>query len=71
MKKRPRSSVENVKNTGGRDVILNRMVNHYKTIINIKSNIDNKPLPPHVNSIHKNGIFRLKALKGQQSTMII
>lgn len=43
-KKRPKSankiSLDDVKTTGGKDLILNRMVNHYKALANVKSKVE-------------------------------
>jgi hypothetical protein len=41
---------DDVKNIGGKEMILNRLVNHYKAISNVKPKIDIKTPHPHVDS---------------------
>jgi hypothetical protein len=39
--RRPLSSMNDVRTAGGKEIVLNRMVNHYKTLANVKPKIDN------------------------------
>lgn len=52
-RKRPKTSNENVKIFGGRELIQDRMVNHLKAIMSIKATLDLKEPHPHVNKKDK------------------
>jgi hypothetical protein len=41
--RRPLSAMNDVKTMGGKEAVLNRMVNHYKTLATVKSKIDITP----------------------------
>ncbi len=52
-KKRPKSSnnyvgTDDVRNPGGKDLVLNRMINHYKALANMKPKVIIEPPPQHV-----------------------
>ncbi len=48
-----RVSVDDVRTLGGREVVLNRLVNHYKALSNVKAKIDVKPPHPHIKKQNK------------------
>jgi hypothetical protein len=50
-KRRPITATDDVRNMGGKEVVLNRMVNHYKSISNAKPSIQITP-PFHINKKH-------------------
>lgn len=40
--------VNEIRNVGGKDLVLNKMVNHYIALANVKSVLDMKTPHPHV-----------------------
>jgi hypothetical protein len=41
--KRPQTATCDVRTMGGKEIVLNRMVNHYKAIVGVKPKIDITP----------------------------
>lgn len=46
--KRPATATDDVRNQGGKDLILRKMVNHYKALADIKSVLNIQTPHPHV-----------------------
>jgi hypothetical protein len=42
-KRRPQTATDDVRTMGGKEVVLNRMVNHYKAIANVKPKVQITP----------------------------
>jgi hypothetical protein len=63
-KKRAKSAnrvcTDDVRNMGGKELVLNKMVNHYKALSNIKSVLDTNKPHEHVN---KNKKYDVKSSK--------
>ncbi len=56
--RRPKSanrvSVDDVRTLGGRELVLNRLVNHYKALSNVKPKVIIESPKPHVDSKKSN-----------------
>ena len=52
-KRRPTTATDDVRNFGGKEVVLNRMINHYKSISNAKPSIQITP-PFHLDKQNLN-----------------
>ncbi len=62
--RRPLSAMNDVRTIGGKEAVLNRMVNHYKTLANIKPKID--VTAPFRLSPRNNTDIKTKMLKCQE-----
>lgn len=64
MKSRPKSAnrvaVDDVRTLGGKEVVINRLVNHYKAISNVKPKVIIEPPHPHVDAGKKNHFKKSK-----------
>ncbi len=63
-KQRPKSankvSVDDVRTIGGKEIVINRLVNHYKALSNVKAKVVIETPHPHVDAGKKSDFKKSK-----------
>jgi hypothetical protein len=68
-KRRPQTATNDVRTMGGKEMVLNRMVNHYKAIANVKPKVNTEE-PFRLENRNQSGLVTSKIFVIQKCYMI-